>query len=177
MGLSTDLDAGYHEAAKLLDPVLGGHARGTWDPRARSWSKPRSPAPARPLLIASPAEEIVVGELQNVASDIQPIRVRTLHIPIANAGDGRAIIHRAAASSSGHGPLTARSPRTIEADTSSTLELTLAAPVDQTIAAGDRFDIELHYRGDADEEQRLSFRAIYDGSSWRIEGDAGTPSQ
>lgn len=177
VGLSIDLDAGYREAAKLLDPVLGGHARGTWNPLARSWSKPRSPAPARPRLIASPVEEIVIGELENVASDIQPIRVRTLHVPIANAGDGRAIIHHAAASSPSHGPLTTRSPRTIEADTSSTLELTLAAPVDQTIAPGDWFDIELHYRGDADEEQRLSFRTVYDGASWRIEGDAGTPSQ
>ena len=115
----------------------------------------------------------MTGDLQNVARKIQPIGARTLHVPITNQGGGRAVIHRVAASSSGHGPLTARAPRIVEAGTSSTLELMLAAPVDQAIAAGDRFDIALAYHGDDRQDRQLGFTIGYDGACWRTEDDNG----
>ena len=171
VGLSTDLDAGYAEAATLLDPVLAGRTRGRWDPDGQTWE-------AGPTLSGVPdlappmREEIVIGDLQNVASEIQPIRVRTIYLAVANAGEGSATISRIEASSSGHGPLTARAPQTIGPGESATLELTLAAPVDQRIAPGDRFEIDLRYHGDDGEERQLAFGARFDGDvGWSVQAE------
>jgi hypothetical protein len=106
---------------------------------------------------------------------VQPIRVRTLHVPIVNRGEQAAIDVRAEATSSGHGPLTARAPKALEAGETSTVELTLAAPVGQTIAAGDCFDIDLDYRSIPEHGWHLSFTASYDGTRWRIEGADESP--
>lgn len=170
VGLPTDLELGHSEAAALLNPVLAGEARGIWDP-AGVWID--IGPDGRPILTTPGPGGIVIGELQNVASGVQPIRARTILVALSNEGDGSATIVRAEATSSGHGPLTARAPRTIHAGETATLELTLAAPVDQTLAAGDRFDVELHYRDDADGEHRLAFEARYHGEDWTVTPDGG----
>lgn len=92
-----------------------------------------------------------------------------------NRGEQAAIDLRAEATSSGHGPLTARAPKALEAGESSTIKLTLAAPVDQTIAAGDHFEIDLGYRSVAKHGWHLNFTACYDGDKWRIEGADESP--
>jgi len=170
VGLPTDVGSGYRDAAALLDPILAGGASGRWDPEAGTWAQvPTTPA-ATPKLLAPKSDEIVIGELQNVASDIQPIRVRTIYVPIRNSGDGQATFEGAEASSTGHGPLTARPPRSIEPNDSGTLELTLAAPADQTIAPGDRFDIELRYRGEDTSPRQFEFSARFDAPGrWEVE--------
>jgi uncharacterized protein YjbJ (UPF0337 family) len=171
--LSTDLDHGHSEAAALLDPALAGKARGSWEPAAGAWIDAAGELTGSPILTAPGPEEITIGELQNVASDIQPIRVRTIFLALANAGNGSATIHRAEANSSGHGPLTARAPRTILAGETATLELTLAAPVDQTLAAGDRFYVELHYRDEGGGDHRLVFELQYHGGFWTVAPGSG----
>lgn len=172
VGLATDLDHGHGEAAALLNPVLADKARGTWDPAAAVWIDALGEQTGSPILTAPGPQDIVIGELQNVASDVQPIRVRTVFAALSNAGDGAATIGRAEAISSGHGPLTARAPRTIRAGETATLELTLAAPVDQTVAAGDYFNVELHYRDDAGGDHRLAFDAQYHGGSWTVAAES-----
>jgi len=173
VGLPTDLDHGHSEAAALLNPVLAGKARGIWEHAAGVWIDAVGKQTGSPILTAPGAEEIAIGELQNVASDIQPIRIRTIFLALSNAGNGSATIHRAEAISPGHGPLTARAPRTILAGDTATLELTLAAPVDQTLAAGDRFNVELHYRDEAGGDHRLAFEAQYHGGSWTVAPSSG----
>lgn len=37
VGLDEELALGYAEAAKLLDPVLSGSAKGSWDPDRDEW--------------------------------------------------------------------------------------------------------------------------------------------
>lgn len=170
VGLPTELEQGYQAAAALVDPILAGRARGRWDHRAVEWVDEAQSFTAAPRLAAPEPEGIVIGELQNVASEIQPIRVRTIHLTLRNNGGGRATLHRADATSSTHGPLTARPPRTIEPHGAATLELTLAAPVDQTVAPGDSFDVELDYRGDNALEQRLAFSALFHAPGrWEIQ--------
>lgn len=168
VGLSPDLVAGHAKAASLLNPVLAGHARGRWDPRVGTWDAGSAP-PAAPALIPPGDDQIVVGELQNVASEIQPIRVRTIYLTLVNSGEGHATIGHAEASSSGHGPMTARAPRTIAPGESATLELTLAAPVDQTVAPGDRLEVDLRYHGEDEKERRLGFSALFQGTGgWTV---------
>lgn len=38
VGINTEVRVGYSEAAALLDPVLGGLAKGRWDPKRGRWS-------------------------------------------------------------------------------------------------------------------------------------------
>ncbi|HET8785764.1 MAG TPA: nucleotidyl transferase AbiEii/AbiGii toxin family protein [Candidatus Limnocylindrales bacterium] len=42
VGLDADLDAGFHSAARLLDPILGRDVQhGAWDPVRQTWTDPR----------------------------------------------------------------------------------------------------------------------------------------
>lgn len=133
-----------------------------WRPAAKPTGNPARLLPPEP-------DQITIGPLQNVASEIQPIRVRTIFVAIANAGDAPATIRRVEAHSSAHGTLTARAPHTVEPGAAGALELTLAAPVAQHIAPGDRFEVGVDYRAADAEQRRLSFALRYLGQAWTIE--------
>lgn len=37
VGLEPELGEGHHQASLMIDPVMMGHARGKWDPKAQHW--------------------------------------------------------------------------------------------------------------------------------------------
>lgn len=169
LGLPGELDNGHRAAAAFFDPILAGDAAGTWEPDAQAWRPPAKPTGKPARLLPPNPDQITIGPLQNVASEIQPIRVRTIFVAITNAGDAPATIRRVEAHSSAHSTLTARAPHTVEPGAAGALELTLAAPVVQHIAPGDRFEVRVDYRAAEAEKRWLSFALRYLGHAWTIE--------
>lgn len=170
VGLPTDLDEGHREAEALLGPILASRLHASWDPATQRWITGAGTVNSEAQLTPPAPEAIVISELQNFGTDIQPIRARTISMPLTNAGDSAATIATIDAQSPTRGPLTARSPRIIAAGESAMLQLTLAAAVDQNISPGTRINVVVRYRAsDHAQDRTLAYSAEFAGPRWAVD--------
>ncbi|MHB8492632.1 MAG: nucleotidyl transferase AbiEii/AbiGii toxin family protein [Solirubrobacteraceae bacterium] len=145
LGLGPDLASGHSAAAGMVDPVLGGAARGTWSPEARSWSGTKGSRMRVARLEPPRPDEITIRGPRNVLSELQPLFIITIEVPLHNTGDEPVAPTRVEARSAQHGRFMCRVPKSIPAHTSGVLELVPPSPALQEVRAGDRVDVELAY--------------------------------
>jgi hypothetical protein len=130
-----------------------------------------------PRLIPGGPESCRFGPGELVRPEPQPITIVPVHLTIANAGNGVAVIETDQAEArfvrgGAHRPMTIILPPAIAPGAEAGLKLTRAAMEDQELLAGDRFELSIPYRGDAsaDRLRRLCFSAQYfSASQWEVQ--------
>jgi hypothetical protein len=130
-----------------------------------------------PRLIPGGPESCQFGPGELVRPEPQPITIVPVHLTIANAGNGVAVIDTAQAEAryvrdGAHRPITIILPPAIAPGAEAKLKLARAAMKDQELRAGDRFELSIPYRGDAsaDRLQHLCFSAQYfSASQWKVQ--------
>jgi hypothetical protein len=120
-----------------------------------------------PFLLPTGEEGFSVGEVENVAGEVQPINVLPVYVGVFNAGNGVAVIDEVEASGP-HGRAGVFVPPTVAAGAERRIRL--AFTFGDRARAGDKFSALIRYHGVDHVPRTLAFEATwYPHGHWRIE--------